>query len=68
MRKDGVMLGVNRYAVRISRKWLGLWFTSWRPAWFDGKVRYISLGLGLFAFYAGDPSNKGPWMKLERGV
>ena len=35
----------------------GCWWEVWRPSWYGGRLRYISIGLGVVAFYAGDPTD-----------
>lgn len=57
------MLKLGRFAIAVL-PWgmCGFWFDTWRPAWFGGEIRYVTLGLGLIAFYAGDPSN---WRELK---
>lgn len=29
------------------------WFDAWTPVWHEGRGPYITIGLGLFAFYRG---------------
>jgi len=56
---DHRMLQFGRFAVALWREWRWPWFQMWRPAWFQGKVRYVTMGAGPLAFYAGDPWPRG---------
>jgi hypothetical protein len=55
-KKGGGMKLIRIY----KRYWIGLfpkrfWFSTWKPIWHQGKTRYITCGLWIIAFFAGDP-------------
>ena len=44
--------GKVNYSIRL-RKSKEIWFHIWTPVWHKGRGPYISLGLGVVAFYRG---------------
>jgi len=43
--------GEIRYSLRGGL--LGFWWEIWTPKWHDGRGKYITIGMGLIAFYRG---------------